>query len=326
VLALAVSQLFPSTGANLLFDRGSLQLATVGAVGMAISNVPWTLLRNERRPYPAASFQLLQFVAMTGAGLVLVLGLDRGFRGAVEAATWAPFATGVVSVIYIVRLPGSGMRLSRLRDALRFTLPFLPHFAAQWLLGAADLWILGRAGFEQQLGGYSLAVQVVVPVNLVITAWNLHVGPEMGETFRAGGMQEMRSRLPKVRLSYLAAGLIPGFALLLGLPFVEWIVGPEFGMAVAFVPFLLLALLPDTLYFADYHIIYYSGRSWWIGGATVAAAVINVGLGLALIPIFGAYGAVGARIAGALVRALLVMHIAAKSDADATPERTKDQP
>jgi O-antigen/teichoic acid export membrane protein len=296
-----------------LLGRNSLRLAILGGAGTAVSAVPWTLLRSEQRAYAASAFQLLQLPTITGAGVVLVLVLDRGYTGAIEAAAVAPAFSGLASLIYIVRLPKSGLHWVRLRHALRFALPFVPHFVAQWLLGAADLWILGKAGFEEELGGYSLAVQVIAPVNMVITAWNLHVGPEMGERFRAGGVAEMRRHLPRLRLSYLAAAVVPGAALLLGLPLVGWVVGPEFETAIIFVPFLLLAILPDTLYFADVQIIYYSGRSWWIGGATVTAALVNVSLGLVLIPLFGVYGAVVARLAGALLRSLIVVQIAGKT-------------
>jgi O-antigen/teichoic acid export membrane protein len=247
---------------------------------------------------------------MTGAGLILVLVMDRGYAGTIEAAALAPTVSGLVSLIYILRLPKSGMRLVRLRSALRFAFPFLPHFVSQWLLGTADLWILGKAGFEQELGSYALAAQVVVPVNMIIAAWNLHMGPEMGGHYRAGGVPEMRRRLFRVRMSYLGAAIIPGVALLVGLPLVAWIIGPKFEAAIMFVPFLLLAILPNTIYFADFQIIYYSGRSGWIGGATVTAAVVNIALGFLLIPPFGAYGAIVARVAGALVRSLVVVRVA----------------
>jgi O-antigen/teichoic acid export membrane protein len=279
---------------------------------MAISAVPWTLLRSEQRAYFAAAFQLLQFVTMTSAGVTLVLVFDRGYAGAIEAAAGAPVVSGIVSLIYIQMLPKSGMHLKRLRAALRFALPFLPHFVAQWLLGAADLWILGKAGFEDELGSYSFAAQVVVPVSMVITAWNEHMGPVMGERFRAGGIPEMRTHLPRVRLSYLAAAVVPGVAVLLGLPLVTWVVGPDFESAIVFVPFLLLAILPNTLYFSDFQIVYYGGPTRWIGAATVTAAGINLALGLLLIPPFGASGAIIARVAGACVRSLIVVRIASK--------------
>jgi len=293
-----------------LLGRDSLRLAAVGGAGMAISAVPWTLLRSEQRAYAASAFELLQFATMTAAGLVLVLVLDRGYGGAIEAAAVAPAVNGLASLIYILRLPRSVMRVVRLRRVLRFTLPFLPHFVAVWLLGAADFWILGKAGFEQELGGYSLAAQVVAPVTMVITAWNLHMGPEMGKWFRAGGVPKMRAHLFRVRLTYLGAATVPGAALLLGLPLVAWIIGPEFETGIVFVPFLLLAILPDAIYFADFQIIYYSGRSGWIGGATITAALVSVSLGLLLIPPFGAYGAVVARAGGALIRSLIVVYIA----------------
>lgn len=311
ILLLGVECFAPNESAPLL-SRRALRLAVLGAAGTALSVVPTTILRSEQRAYAAAAFQLLQFVTMAGGGLLLVLVLDRGYWGAIEAAAGAPIVSGLASLIYIHALPKSDMDVRRLRASLRFALPFLPHFVAQWLLGAADLWILGKAGFEEELGSYSLAAQVAVPVNMVITAWNEHMGPEMGEHFRAGGIHEMRKRLPQVRLSYLASALIPGVAVLLGLPLIAWVVGPEFQSAIVFVPFLLLAILPNTLYFSDFQIVYHGGQTRWIGGATVTASLINVGLGLLLIPAFGAYGAIVARVSGAFARALFVVWAASK--------------
>jgi O-antigen/teichoic acid export membrane protein len=134
----------------------------------------------------------------------------------------------------------------------------------------------------------------------------------MGERFRAGGVPEMRAHLGRVRLSFLWAAIIPGAALLLGLPLFAWLIGSEFDSAIVFVPFLILSILPNTLYFADFRIVYYGGRTLWIGGATVAAAGVTLVLGLLLIPPFGAYGAIVARAAGMLVRSLIVVHIASK--------------
>jgi len=300
---------FASADSTALLGRDSLRLAVLGGAGTAISAVPWTLLRSEQRAYAASAFQLLQLPTLTGAGVLLVLVLNRGYTGAIEAAALTPVVTGLVSLFYIARLPRSGLHFTRLRRALRFALPFVPHFVAQWLLGAADLWILEKFGFQQELGRYSIAVQVVVPVNMVITAWNLHVGPEMGERFRAGGLAEMRKHLVPVRLSYLAAAAIPGAALMVGLPAVRLAIGPEFGTAIAYVPLLLLAILPDTVYFADMQVVYYSRRSSWIGAATVTAAFANISIGWLVIPLFGAYGAVVARLAGALLRSLIIVRI-----------------
>ena len=314
-------EVFAQDDGSPLLGRGALRLAALGGAGTAISAIPWTVLRSEQRPYPAAAFQLLQFVTMTSAGLILVLALDRGYQGAIEAAAVAPAISGLVGLIYVWRLPGRRIHLERLRSSLRFAVPFIPHFVAQWLLGAADLWILGRAGFEQELGAYSLAAQVVVPVNMVVTAWNQHMGPEMGERFREGGVSEIRKNLNRVRLSYFAAAVVPGGALLLAIPLISILIGVAFEPAIVFVPFLMLAVLPDTLYFADFQVLYYAGHTRWIGGATVTAAAANVTLGVLLIPSFGASGAIVARIAGALVRSLIVVHIA-RSTGDATTGQT----
>jgi O-antigen/teichoic acid export membrane protein len=53
----------------------------------------------------------------------------------------------------------------------------------------------------------------------------------------------------------------------------------------------------------------------------VTAAGTNLALGLLLIPPFGVYGAIVARVAGALVRSLIVVHISRKMTDAAMEQR-----
>ncbi len=312
ILAITVWTLAPDAGVA-LWSRSTLLLAIVGGLGVAIGPIPSVLLRAEQRPYAAASFQLVQFATTIGAGLLFVLVLDRGYRGAIEAAAAGQAIAGLLAIAYVTALPRGAMSAATLRRALRFAVPFVPHFIAAWLQGAADRWIMNGAGYEAELGEYSLATQVASPVSMLVLAYNDSVGPTLGEHYRRGGLPEVRANLRGVRLRFLAAVLGVGGVLVLALPAIALLVGEDFRSGLLLVPFVLLTLVPDpALYSADYHVVYYAGRTRVLGGATVIAALVNVALNLLLIPATGAWGAIAARFCAGATRAGIV-HWAART-------------
>lgn len=297
--------LLPKAGTG-LSGRWSVACALLASSGMSIGAVPATLLRAEQRPYSASAFLLLQFVAVSVAGLALVLGLKRGYQGCVEAVLLANALVGLAGGVFTLSLPGRFLPLETLREATAFSLPFIPHFLAHWLLGAADRWVLQANGYKEEVGGYSLAIQVVTPMSMVVSAWNDGVAPRMGESYRAGGIPELAQEREGLWRSYLLAHVLPGVALVVALPLIALVVGPAFRSSLLLVPFILLSQLPDVLYYSNFHTVYYGGKTRVLAVATVLAAAANLLGNLLLVPGFGCWGAIAARLAGSLVRAGIV--------------------
>lgn len=299
-----------------LWNIRTLLLGVVASSGMAVSGVPVALLKAQKKAYSASCFQMVQFTLTAAGGVMLVGTLGRGYFGALEAIAGANCVLGILALGYIASLPARAIKPVA-ADALRFAVPFVPHFSAQWALAVADRWLLKWYGMEGQLGQFALAGQMISPTNMVVTSWNDATSADMGDKFREGGIGAIGRALPRLRLTYLVATLVPGLITILLIPVGMWLVGDSFHGAFAYLPLLVLALMPNALYYANFHLVFFAGRSGFVGVATVLAAALNLAANVVLIPAMGAWGAITAQLFAFSCRALFLLAIGARVQREA---------
>jgi O-antigen/teichoic acid export membrane protein len=295
-----------------LFGRWELTCILAAGVGMALAGVPHVYLRASQRTLTAAMFQLLQFVLSAGSGLALVAAAGRGLRGSIEALAVSSGIAGVVSLAFIVLRMRGALDRAVLREALRFSIPFVPHIVASWFQGVTDRWTMKGIGLDRELGGYSLAAQLVSPVPLVVNAYADADNPRQGEIFRASGLAGIDAILNRTRRAYLLATILPAGLIVAAVPVLSLLVGKDFVPALRLLPFLLVSSLFDALQYPSANVVYYASSTRYVPIATVSSGVVNVGLNILLIPHLGVYGAIIARAVAAAVR-MTIMTLAAHS-------------
>lgn len=313
VLALALGQ----SGATLR-GRWELSCIVIASVGSAIASVPHVYLRAEGRPLAAAAFQLGQFGANASSGLILVAVLDRGLRGVIESMALSAALLGGASLVFILKRLRGRLDRTVLKEALQFSIPFIPHLLASWMMGSTDRWTMKGVGLERDLGGYSLASTLVTPANMVVTAFADADNPRQGAAFRERGLDGLRALLTRTRISYVLATIVPAVALVASVPLIAILIGKDFVPALKLVPFLLVASVMDALYYPSANFIYYTSKTRFVPIATGTGALVSLGLNLVLVPFMGVRGAIAARIAGAAARTA-VMTLAARSLMRAQP-------
>jgi O-antigen/teichoic acid export membrane protein len=270
-----------------LFSRWALSCIVWGSAGASIGQVPAQFLKGAQRPFPAAGFQLTEFFLTVGAGLLMVLVLGRGLRGAIEAAAIAGIANGCIATTFIlIRLKGR-VTLTLLKEAVRFSLPFIPHAAGNQIQFISDRWVMKATGYEAALGAYSLASQLTAPVSMAVEAWHQASSPQMGETFRAGGIEGMAKRSTAYQRSYLMIALMAGLGLCLALPIAALVVGKSFQRALWLVPFICAIIALESLYHANAVIVFYADKPGSIPKVTIPAGILNVALNAVLVPAMG---------------------------------------
>jgi O-antigen/teichoic acid export membrane protein len=307
LLQAGIAFLGPAGGTGI---TGAWELTCVvwAAAGSAIAVVPLLYLKAAQRATSAVVFQLGQFVLNVAAGMVCVGLLARGLRGAIEALALAGVLNGLAATLFIlVTLPGS-MTRSLLREALRFSLPFVPHYAANQLQYVSDRWTMKATGLQAALGSYSLAGQLTAPIVMVVGAWNEAFSPRMGEMYRLGALPNIRRNFRSVQRSYVLSAALPSAGLLLLLPAAAWMLPRDYAGALWLVPLLLVSSIVEALYLPNVNVLFYAGRTGQIPKITISAGVLNTALNLVLIPLYGVLGAVAARFVSMTFRTAVVWY------------------
>lgn len=313
VLALATCvgvAVFADPGSGGLLHRYELTCVCVAAAGSAISSVPDIVLRSEQRPYPAALYQLLQFGLQLSLGLLFVLGLGRGLRGAIEAVAVAYAVSGMVGLVFILFSLRGRLDKRILLLALPFALPFMAHFLANWAQMAADRWTMKAFHLEAALGGYVLAVQLTSPIAMIVAAWNDVESARMGEISRASGVLGLAGAARRVRMGYFLVSCLPAVGIVVCLPVLSAFVGDRFVWALRLVPLMALFSVIEAMYVPSSNILYYASRTRTIAMVTISSALLNITLNLGLIPFFGVHGAMAARLLTAITRSAVIWRAA----------------
>jgi len=292
---------------------GSMRMLTCilwAGIGALLGNSPVTYFRVRQLPLRAAGYQLFQFANAIGSAYVLVVVMNRGLNGAIEALTWSGVTTGVIGISFTLLVMPGKLTWPLFLETMKFSLPFVPHFGSMQITSNSDRWVMKGAARAFDLGAYSLSVTVTGPIGMVLSAWNEAEAPKMGEAVRAGGAAALRHRFKRILASYALVTLIPGLVLIACLPLLKIIVGGRFHHALWPVPFFVLLMVVETPFSPCICVFSYLQRTRIIPVITMGCALLHLGANLSFIPAWGAAGALGARGLTAAVRSSVMVWFA----------------
>lgn len=247
-------------------------------------------------------------VQLNVARLAVVAGLAIAGRGSLLEFAWGYFGAtalaAAVSFWQVSRAFGRpawrlGGIVGEAREGLAFSLSVVANSAH----GELDKTLLLRLDTAAATGNYSLATRVVSAATTPLVAYVLAAVPRL---FREGeqGVAAAASLAHRLLPPILLYGALAAVGIILCAPILPWVFGADFSAALPLVGW--LAPLPLLVGASQLGLNVLSSSGWQrtrvlIEGAGLAA---NVALNLALIPAWGAQGAVAAMLAS---QALLVL-------------------
>ena len=286
-----------------------------GALYAGATVVPLVVLRVKERLVGYILVSGANAVATTVFVFVAVVVLHLGITGWLGATAASNVLLLGASAFVLPWQRGECFDWSLLRGPLRFGLTLIPHALALWAIMLADRVVLSGLVNARQLGLYSLAANIGVPIGFACAALNQSLLPRYAQ---AGRDPEARSRLGTVITQQVT--MTTGIALagaLLGGTLLTVLAAPSYAAAAPLVAWIALAQGLVGLYLIPMNgATIGAGRSGFVWVISGLAAVTNVGLLLAFVP---RHGITAAAISYAATGLVLVVGISIYSRGPGNP-------
>lgn len=238
------------------------------------------------------------FTSFLSASLIVVLNVVTLVL--LKMGAWGLFISTIVgrfiALIAIIILQKSWKLFSirafskkEAKELLRYSIPFIPNQLSWWVVGVSDRTIISWILSVAANGLYSVANKFssiyIAFYNIFNLSWtesvSLHIGDDDAEDFLGKTINTMFSLFYSVCIGIIA--YVP-----ILFPF---LINKQYSEAYPHVPILMLAVLFQVIV-GLYSVIYVAlKKSKEIAKTSVFAAIINIGVDIALIKLIGLYAA-----------------------------------
>lgn len=226
-----------------------------------------------------------------GLSIALLLAYERSFRSVVFGMALAEILAGALSAVMVSRrMTARRFHPDRtvISTLLRYALPLLPATMIGWIFTSSDQYMLRAFSGYEELGLYTAAHKIVAIVGLLEACFTTLWPPVSFRWYE--------SRKPPIYFDAVmwAVGLLStglGLGLLLCKDLVALVLGSAFRQSIMIFPFLLLNPVMYIMSEATYIGIPFSKKTGYNIIVSTITAVLNVGLNLTLIPVWGGRGA-----------------------------------
>jgi O-antigen/teichoic acid export membrane protein len=289
-----------------------LRLAVLAAYFSVFIDLPVAVYIARHQARRVAALTITNAFLLLGSSLLLVVGLHKGVRGILLAAVFSAAAMAVVAIVLSIRMIGRRVRPSGhvLTALLLFSVPLVPHAAAQWVLQISDRLILSRYVSGANLGLYYVGYSIGSVATFLVFAMTKAMSPIITAELKARGDSTRVRRLGTYWFGVIVLGCF--LVAIYGADVIKIFAPNRFLGAAEIVPIIALGTVAYGIYTIVSSALWYSMQTGWIPLLTAAAAVVNVGLNLLFIPRFGIKGAAWNTAAGFATLALLQGALAAR--------------
>ncbi len=286
-----ISQLLFATGDH----AGLVRAAFVGLWAAMNYEQMGSLFRVEQRPVAFVTATLANVAITIAATVVLLVVFDEGPMGVIVGSFTGTITVYAALLAYRRYQLGLQFDGALFREMNRFGMPLMPSAVALWLMNFSDRFFLVKLADTAEVGVYSIGVRLASAITLVVTAFRT-AWPAFAYAIEDDREARRTYGFVLTYVTYVTCWMALALSLL-----APWllrlITTPQFYAAENVVA----PLAFGGAAFAAYVVVQIGigrarrTRSNWL--VTGVAALLNVGLNLALIPSYGRLGAAIATVA-----------------------------
>jgi O-antigen/teichoic acid export membrane protein len=288
-----------------------------GAFFVGATAVPLVVLRVAQRLRDFMLLSVVDAVATPALTVLLVVVLHDGIVGWLAAAAGSNAILLLAALVVVPWDRHVDFDREMVKRAVRFGSTLIPHAFAFWALLLIDRAVIAGIVSARQLGIYSLAANVGVPVAIAVSSLNQAMMPSYAD---AGINPEQRGHLSDVVVIQVAALLLICLTgALLGGPLLLVMSPSSYHAAAPLVAWIVLGYAFLGLYYIPMNgITLGAGKSGYVWVVSSLGAASNVALLLLFVP---AGGISAAAIASAAAYFVLFVCISIYAHDPANPVR-----
>jgi O-antigen/teichoic acid export membrane protein len=249
-----------------------------------------SLFRVEERPVGFAIASVANVLITIGATITLVVGFHKGALGAVVGNFLGTLTVYFALLAYRRYQLGFEFDRKLLRAMNRFGLPLVPSALALWAINLIDRLFINAYDGQKEVGIYSLAVSIASVIVFLLTAFQL-AWPAFAYSIRDDTAAKRTYAYVLTYLLFITCWMSLAFGSTA--PWIVHLINPSgtFTRSAEAVPILCFA----TAAYSGYSVLAIGiGRmrqtqlNWVVSGT---AALVNIAVNFALIPVYGMMGA-----------------------------------
>ena len=209
-----------------------------------------------------------------------------------------------ITVFCVVLLKGKKLvNIKYWKYALFLSIPMIPHVLAHLILGQSDRVLIDRYIGSDAVGIYSFAYSIGLISQVLLGSLNNAWVP----WFYKKMDENDKETIIKVSQKYIAVFSFSIIALIYISPELIKIMGPvNYWEASTIIPIVILAYFFQFLYTLLVNIQFYLKKNYFIPVGTIVAAILNIGLNIYFIPLYGYMAAAYTTLVSYIV--LFLMH------------------
>lgn len=230
-----------------------------------------------------ASFILLSAVCSV---LAVAFAPDTANLSLLQVAVWAAVSLAVSLALLGLSLKKAKMLFNKRYwlFAVKFNVPLIPHYLSQVVLGQIDRVMIANMVGSKEAAIYTVAYQISIALMIVNKALNSTIVPWLYGKYddkQFGGVT-------KELAGYLVLICVLGFLLaIVGPEIIGLFAPPEYMQAIYVMPPVCASTIFMFMYGLYGSVEFYFMKNKFTSVATGLAAVLNIMLNFALIPVFG---------------------------------------
>lgn len=194
-----------------------------------------------------------------------------------------------------------------IRRFLAFSIPQIPSGILLWVISASDRYFITHLLDLSQAGIYSASYSLGSLVSVLYSPISFVLLPFLSRFWEKGQIARVKNYLEYSNKLFLALA-IPGAAglYMLSQPLLAILTEPEYAVGGELVLLIALGVFAAGVYQINLYIMYLVENTKWLPFMILAAAAVNAGINIILIPKVGIIGAAISTIAAYFVLAAIV--------------------